>query len=155
VVVVACGVVLVRGVRRHADLKGVLLAGSVGACIAGYTIVDKAGLEHASPITYNELVLAVTAVVFCGVSAARLGMGPIRAEIRPRALVAGIAAFAAYALVLAALERAPAAAVAAVRESSVLIATILAAVFLRERVSPLRFSGAVLIVVGVALVALS
>lgn len=155
VVVVAVGVVLIRGVRRTSDLRGVLLACCVGACIAGYTIVDKAGLDHAAPISYNELVLAATAVVFCGASVIRLGKRAILAEVRPRAAIAGIAAFGAYALVLAALERAPAAAVAAVRESSVLIATVLAAIFLRERVSPSRFTGAALIVAGVALVALS
>ena len=45
VVVVAAGVLLVRGIRRAADLRGVVLAVGVGACIAGYTIVDKAGLR--------------------------------------------------------------------------------------------------------------
>lgn len=150
VVVVGAGVVLVRGLRRAADRRGIALALCVAACIAGYTIIDKQGLAYAAPISYNMLVLAVTAVVFISGAALRGGIGPIRAEVRLRALVAGIAAFAAYTLVLAALERAPAAAVAAVRESSVLIATILAAVFLHERVSKAR-----LIVVGVALVALS
>jgi drug/metabolite transporter (DMT)-like permease len=42
-----------------------------------------------------------------------------------------------------------------VRESSVLIATVLAAVVLHERVSPARLGGAALIVAGVAVVSRS
>jgi drug/metabolite transporter (DMT)-like permease len=41
--------------------------------------------------------------------------------------------------------------VSAVRESGVLVATILAAVFLRERVTVWRGAGAALVVAGVAL----
>ena len=44
---------------------------------------------------------------------------------------------------------------AAVRETSVVIATGLAAFFLRERVTPVRFLGAVVVVAGVALLALT
>ena len=61
------------------------------------------------------------------------------------------ALLAAYALVLAALELAPAAPVAAVRETSVVIAVALAGRFLGEPVGPRRLAGAALVVVGVAL----
>jgi drug/metabolite transporter (DMT)-like permease len=64
---------------------------------------------------------------------------------------AGLATFGAYVLVLAALSRASAASVAAVRETSVVIATALAAPLLRERVGAIRLAGAVLVVAGVAL----
>ena len=62
--------------------------------------------------------------------------------------------FAAYACVLAALQLAPAASVAAVRESSVLFATALAAIFLHERVTLWRAGGALLVVTGVVLLSL-
>ena len=54
---------------------------------------------------------------------------------------------------LAALERASAASVAAVRETSVVIATLLAAVVLKEHVTPVRLTGAILVAVGVAVLA--
>jgi uncharacterized membrane protein len=54
-------------------------------------------------------------------------------------------------LVLLALERADPAPVAAVRETSVVIAVALAAVFLRERVGWARLAGAALVAAGVAL----
>ena len=55
---------------------------------------------------------------------------------------------------LLALRHASAPAVSAVRESSVVVATGLAAVVLHERVTPIRLAGAAVVVAGVALVAL-
>ena len=62
--------------------------------------------------------------------------------------------FVAYALALAALELAPAASVAAVRETSILFAVALGAYVLREPVTAMRVAGAVVTVTGVVLVAL-
>ena len=62
--------------------------------------------------------------------------------------------FGAYALVLAALRLASAASVAAVRESSIVIAVALAALVLREPVGRWRFAGAALVAAGVAVIAL-
>jgi drug/metabolite transporter (DMT)-like permease len=155
VLVVAGGVALVRGVRRAADLRGVALAVGVGACIAGYTIVDQEGLEHAAPLSYFELVACIATALFVAWVIGSRGVAPVRAVVGPRAVVAGVAGFVAYLLVLAALERAPAALVAAVRESSILIATVLAAVVLHEHVTRARLTGCVLIVTGVAMIALS
>ena len=70
-------------------------------------------------------------------------------------VAAGLATVGAYALVLAALERASAASVAAVRETSVVIAALLAGKVLSERVGPVRLAGAVLVAAGVALVSLA
>jgi len=67
---------------------------------------------------------------------------------------AGVVSFIAYALVLAALERAPAASVAAVRETSVLFVAALAAPTLGERVRPARLAGAALVVGGISLLVL-
>jgi drug/metabolite transporter (DMT)-like permease len=64
-------------------------------------------------------------------------------------VLAGCGGFLAYALVLAALRLAPAAPVAAVRETSVVFAVALAAPLLGERVTRTRILGAVLVVAGV------
>ena len=86
--------------------------------------------------------------------AVRRGSHRVRAAARPLPALAGVLSFAAYALVLAALLRAAAAPVAAVRETSILIAALLAGPVLGERVSPGRIVGAALVVGGVALIAL-
>ena len=69
VVLVAIGIVLVRGVRTSGRLRELALALGVGTCIAGYTLVDKHGIEHGAPIAYLEIVFGLTAI---GVSARRV-----------------------------------------------------------------------------------
>jgi drug/metabolite transporter (DMT)-like permease len=63
--------------------------------------------------------------------------------------------FAAYALVLAALQRAPAAPVAAVRESSIVMAPLFAAALLRNPIGRRGLLGAAAVAAGVAVVALA
>jgi drug/metabolite transporter (DMT)-like permease len=155
VVLVAVGILLVRGLRRTAEAKGAAIALLIGACIAGYTLLDQEGVEHASVLAYLEVVTLPVAICYVGLAAARRGFPALRAGIGLRPVVAASALFGAYTLVLLALRLAPAAPVAAVRESSIVIATALAAIVLRERVSPRRFLGAATVVVGVALVGLS
>jgi drug/metabolite transporter (DMT)-like permease len=154
VLLVAGGVLLVRGLRRTADTRGVLLGIAIACCIAGYTIVDKEGLAHAGPLAYFELVATVTGAAFIPIALRLKGAAALRAASRPPVLIAGIAAFGAYALVLAALERAPAASVSAVRETSVVMAAGLAALVLGEPVRAGRLAGSGLVVAGVALIAL-
>lgn len=153
VCLVALGVVLVRGVTRGAE--GLLVALAIGCAIAGYTLVDKDGLRHAASLPYLELVLAPAALIALPVVAARRGAAALRAQLTLSTVVAAVASFAAYALVLAALRLAPAPQVAAVRETSVVLAALLAAVFLRESVGLERFVGVVAVAGGVALIALS
>jgi len=151
VLVVAAGILLVRGVGRG---RGALLAVTIACAIAAYTVVDKHGVVHASPVTYLELMSVFTGVAYAGALVARRGVAPLRAELGLRSVGAGIGTFAAYACVLAALQLASAASVAAVRESGVLVATALAAVVLRERVTPWRAAGAALVVAGIVLLSL-
>jgi drug/metabolite transporter (DMT)-like permease len=155
VVLVAAGVLLVRGVRGHVAGGDLLLALGVAACIGGYTLVDDHGVEHASPLAYLELINLGVVFLYVPVVLLRRGPAALRAELQPRAFLGGAAAFGAYGLVLAALALAPAAAVAAVRESSVVMAALLARVMLKEPVGAARLAGAVAVAFGVALIALS
>jgi uncharacterized membrane protein len=154
VCLVGIGVMLVRGLRGRSDLTGTAFGLAIASTIAAYTLVDKHGIEHAGPVPYLELGMAPTALAYAGVVLARRGAAPIRAAVRPAAVVAGVTSFGAYVLVLAALARASAASVAAVRETSVVIATAAAVPFLRERVGPTRLIGAAVVTAGVALVSL-
>ena len=144
VLAVAAGVILVRGVRGG-DRLGVLLGLVIAAQIAGYTLVDAEGIEHANPVPYLLLVLTPAALA----AAAVCRRDRLRAELRVSAVLAGCGGFLAYLLVLAALRLAPAAPVAAVRETSVLFAVVLAAPLLGERVTRTRLAGAALVVAGV------
>jgi drug/metabolite transporter (DMT)-like permease len=153
VLLVAAGVLLVRGVGGRARASDLGLALAIAACIAAYTLIDKRGIEYASPVVYQELSMILPAAGFLALTLARRGRPAVRSAIGLPAIAAGLFTFGAYVLVLAALARAPAAPVAAVRETSIVIAAALAAPLLRERVGVARLAGAVLVVVGVALLA--
>jgi drug/metabolite transporter (DMT)-like permease len=143
------GVVLVRETRGRAQGRGVLLAVLVSCFIATYTLVDRYGVRHANPLSYLELILIGPAIVYPLI----VGLRRTRAGLRPPAVVAGASMLGAYGLTLAALRLASAASVAAVRESSVVIAVVLAVPMLKEPVGPRRLTGAILVATGVALIA--
>jgi drug/metabolite transporter (DMT)-like permease len=153
VVLVVAGILLVRGFRG-ADPRGVGFGIAIASCIAVYTLVDKEGVRHAEPISYLELSMLGPAVVYAGAVIRIKGVRAVQGAVGWESILAGVCTFGAYALVLAALQRASAASVAAVRETSVVIAALLAWVVLKEQVSASRFAGAVLVVCGVALLAI-
>jgi drug/metabolite transporter (DMT)-like permease len=163
VVAVSAGVFLVGArretgaMRKKLDIhpaRDLLFGAVIALTIASYTLVDAEGVDRAHAPAYLFLLLAPSSAVYAAALAMN-GRGPaMRAELRSRALVTGALIVGAYGSVLAALRLADAAPVAAVRESSVVIAALLAAVFLHERVDGRRLSGALVVVAGVAAIAL-
>ena len=126
-------------------------ASSIAATIAGYTLIDNTGVTLADPLAYLEAVMIGPALVIAAFVAFRQGGPALRAGFRLETLLIAPLTLAPYALALYALRLAPAAPVAAVRETSVLFVTVLAAVMLKEHVSAWRAAGAGLVVVGVVL----
>ena len=148
---VAAGILLVRG--RRPDRAGTVFGVTIAATIAGYTLIDNTGVTLADPLAYLEAVMVGPALVLAAVVAVRQGRPALRAGFRLETLLIAPLTLIPYALALYALRLAPAAPVAAVRETSVLFATVLAAVMLKERVSAWRIAGAGTVVVGVVLLA--
>ncbi|HVQ23471.1 MAG TPA: EamA family transporter [Candidatus Saccharimonadia bacterium] len=155
VLLVGAGVYLVRGRSAKTRASDVALALAVAASIAAYTLVDRYGVRYADPVTYVVLILVAPAVVTILAVARNGGFRRLHASFMPITVLGGIASVAAYGLVLAALLLAPVASVAATREVSVVIATGFGALILGERVEPARWLGSVVVVVGVALLALT
>jgi uncharacterized membrane protein len=152
VAMAAVGVVLVRGLRAPASVADVALAGVIGLCIAGYTLADQQGVRYADPISYLLLVVGIPAVAWSGWLAVTHGPARLRGALTPSIVAGGVAAMAAYGLILLALGMAWAPGVAALRETSIVMATIMAAVVLHERVERSRWAGSVVLVAGIALV---
>jgi drug/metabolite transporter (DMT)-like permease len=153
VLLVAVGATAVRGIRLAGGFADTGIALLIAVCIAGYTLVDKRGVALASPAAYLEVVMALLVLPYLALVARSRGLRPLRRELRPRTAIIGIGIIGGYALVLYGLRLAAAAPVAAVRESSVVIGTALAAIVLRERVGPARFCGACLVAAGVTVLA--
>jgi len=149
VLLVAAGVVLVRGPEGRGDVRAIVGVVTIAATIAAYTLVDRVGIHHAGAITYFVLVLAGPSLVYPPVA----GLGAVRSELGLGSLLAAAANVGSFTLGLLALRHGPAAPVLAVRSTSIVIATALAGRVLAEHVSRGRLAGSVLVFAGVALLA--
>ena len=150
VLLVALGVVLVRGPGGNRDARSLLLIGAIAASIAAYTLVDRAGIHRAGALTYFVLVLAGP----CFVYPPLVGWSAIKSELGMSTAIAAVANLGSFALGLLALRRGAAAPVLAVRSSSIVFATLLAGRVLAERVAPSRLAGSLVVFAGVVLLSL-
>nr|WP_255583786.1 DMT family transporter [Duganella sp. sic0402] len=135
-----------RAARRRATLYALLNA----AIIAAYTMIDAAGVRRSgAPAGYTMWLFVLTAALLLLCSGSRWGELPAYARTHARvALVGGGGTLASYGLALWAMTQAPVAAVAALRETAILFAAVIAAVFLGERLAPGRVLAISLIACG-------
>lgn len=128
--------------------------------ISAYTLVDGQGTRLSGPhlegvLSYVMWVFVGNAVPFTALLAWRrgpLGRRQMAVALRqrgPRLAVGGLASLGSYAVALWAMSRAPIATVAALRETSVLFAALMATHWLGEAWSWRRLLGAALVVAGV------
>jgi len=154
IVLISAGIVSIAFVQRHRHppaAAGWALANA--AIIATYTLIDGAGARASgNGVAYAIWLTFIEGLPFLLIVAWRRGR-PAIAYLRRgwlTGLVGGGASLAAYGIVLWAMTRAPVAAVAALRETSVLFAALIGTVFLKERFSLPRFVGAASVVLGIA-----
>lgn len=142
---VAGGIWLVRGFGEHADARAVGSGLAVAATIAAYTLVDDHGLRYAAAVPYLVLTHVPVVIALLLMSSREA----LREAVGARTFGVGLALVGAYLLVLAALELEPAAPVAALRETSVVMLAIAAGAVHGPRVA-----GAAIVTAGIVLVAL-
>ena len=156
VALISGGVLLPFWMRRAAfgrPGKGTLFALANAVIIAGYTLVDGMGTRlSANPVAYCLWLFVFDAFPITALALARHGDAVwdyMRKRWRPGAL-GGLLTVGSYGIVLWAMTRAPIAAIAALRETSVLFAAVIGAVVLREGFGAPRIAGAVLVACGIA-----
>jgi drug/metabolite transporter (DMT)-like permease len=122
------------------------------ACvIACYTMIDGAGVRRSgAPLAYTIWIFMLSgAGILAWALAVRgrdlLAFARANAHLVP---LGGVATLGSYAIALWAMTLAPVAAIAALRETSILFATGIAALVLRERVGVARLSAAALVACG-------
>lgn len=119
--------------------------------IASYTLIDGVGVRRSgSPLGYAFYLCFAQGLVYVAMLLVRERAAFVafaRVNMMP-GLLAGAASVAAYAGVLYCATRAPLGLVAALRESSVLVASFLASAFLKERLPKLAWLGAVGVFLG-------
>lgn len=127
-----------------------------GLFIAAYTLVDGWAIQvlGLAPLFYYGLGLAVRTVMLAPWALRdRAGLAAEWRRNRGRIVAVGALSPLAYLLVLNAMQLAPLAYVAPAREVSMMIGLLLGALWLRERVTPARIAGCVLMLCGVVLLA--
>jgi multidrug transporter EmrE-like cation transporter len=84
ILLVAGGIVAIRGLGRDVHRRDLALALGVGGAIAAYTLVDKQGLKHAGPLPYLWVVNGAAALVYLPLLAWGRGsrIGPTAAYLR-------------------------------------------------------------------------
>lgn len=134
------------------DRRALLLALGTGAFIAAYTISDGLGVRRSgSPLGYIvwlSLGYGVVLPAYALLARRRRFAAALRSSWRVGALC-GLCSLVAYGLVIWAQTRGALAAVAALRETSVVAAAVIGAVVLHERFGRLRVVASVLVAAGV------
>jgi drug/metabolite transporter (DMT)-like permease len=154
IVLICAGIVSIAFVRhdRHPPAAAAWAFANAGI-IAVYTLIDGGGARASgNPLAYVTWLIFLEGLPFLAWIAWRRGRPAIAYLSRGwrRGMLGGACSLAAYGIVLFAMTRAPVAAVAALRETSVLFAALIGAVWLKERLGPMRLAGAASVVLGVA-----
>jgi drug/metabolite transporter (DMT)-like permease len=143
------------GLRQGSlDRRSLLVAAATATIVVAYTLVDGLGARASgNPAAYVLAMSLATAVALAPVFLA-IGGRDLIASAAPawrRGLLGGGMANLSYGIALWAMTKAPIGLVGAVRETSVLFATLIAAIVLKERFGPGRWAAAAVIVAGLML----
>ncbi|HXR56239.1 MAG TPA: EamA family transporter [Casimicrobiaceae bacterium] len=154
IVLICTGIVSIAFIRRERHPPAAARwAFTNAAIIAAYTLVDGSGARASgNPIAYVTWLIAIEGLPFVAWILWR-GGAPAAAYLGGswrRGLLGGVASLGAYGIVLFAMTRAPVAAVAALRETSVLFAAVIGALWLKEGFGAMRLAGAASVAVGIA-----
>ena len=160
IAVIAGGIMSLALVRRSDGLrngKAATLAVTTAVFVASYTLVDGLGARVAgTALGFYGWLSLLNAVVFAAVMAVtRPGMvGRVVTAEWKLALRGGGASFGAYALVTWAFTVAPIPLVAALRETSIVIALLLGVFVLKERLDLMKVVSTLCTLLGVCLLRL-
>lgn len=158
VALISLGIMTLVAGKWRGNLDGMLIALINGAVIACYTLIDGHGVRIAGEaLGYTLWVFLLSGILYCATIGRSMITPALRLGGRSVALGAlgGAATIAAYAIVLWAMTRAQVAAVAALRETSILFAVVIAALVLGERPTLAQSAGAAVIAIGAVVLKLA
>lgn len=147
------GLVVVGGIK-NIDPRAVSAAVTTGIMIAGYTVVDGLGVAQAPLLAYTGwmFLLQGPALPLIALLRRRGQLLPLMRRHLWPGLSGGVIQLAAYAIVLWAQTSGMLAAVAALRESSIVFGALIGAVFLGERLGGHRAVMAAVVLAGVVVI---
>lgn len=153
IVLISAGILSIGLLQKgHAQRDATAWALTNAVIIASYTLVDGAGVRlSATAAGYVAWMFLLQGLIFIAlvvVLRSNAALHYARLNWR-RGLVGGLFLIGSYGIVLWAMTRAPVAAVAALRETSVIFAAGLGSIFLKEPFGRQRLIGACAVALGV------
>jgi drug/metabolite transporter (DMT)-like permease len=150
ILLIAMGVAFI-GISHTLNRRALLWAIATGGCIAGYTVIDAQGVRAApnaaSYIVWIFITLGGGIGVLFALWRGRQFLIVAAAQWRP-GLAAGALSIVTYGLALLAFRLGATPRLAALRETSILFATAIAVVFLKEHLTSHRKVGVAAIALG-------
>jgi len=141
----------------HLNRRAVGFALFTAVTICCYSLVDGIGARTAGNAHgYALWLFVIDGAFITAIALMSYGTSVVPSVMRhwKSGLVGGVLSLTAYWIVIWAMTVAPIAMVAALRETSVLFGTIIAVIFLKEPLRPIRVVAALLIVAGIAAIRL-
>jgi drug/metabolite transporter (DMT)-like permease len=158
-VIVSAGVSWIAGdAVRQLQGRLILAAAGVGITVAGYSVLDAYGARASGNwLSFTAWLIVLDSGSFVALMACVRGRqlwGEL-ADMRQRVSVAGILGVISFAIFIWALSRSSVGAVAALRETSILFATLIGMTFYGEERVFRRIAAAVMIMLGIVLISIS
>ncbi|MFI6680554.1 EamA family transporter [Kribbella sp. NPDC050470] len=158
VLLISAGLIALVFIGRpgRQQVPALLAAFGTGLTIAAYTVVDGLAVHKMPVLTYMGWVFMLQGFLMPLVVLAWRGTSVLR---QPRSAVlsglgGGVVSMVAYGLVLWAQTRGTLAAIAALRETSIIFGAIIGALFFGEHFGPRRALAAAVVVGGIVLISL-
>ncbi|MEV6976338.1 DMT family transporter [Kitasatospora sp. NPDC093806] len=161
VAVICCGLIglaLAQGIPGRAQLPALGAAAGTGVMIAAYTVLDGGGVRHAGTVGgYVAWLFLLQGPALALIAWARRGRSLLvgAGAAVPFGLLGGVLSLTAYGLVVWAQSRGSLATIAALRETSIVIAALIATVVFRERLGRLRMAASATVLAGIAVLELA
>lgn len=151
---------LAQGVPGRKQMPALVAAVATGLLIASYTVVDGVGVRHSGSVpAYVGWMFLLQGLPLPLVMVARRRRA-LLADLRPmwgRGILGAVLSLIAYGLVVWAQYQAPDSlpSIAALRETSIVLAAVIAAVHFRERFGHLRTAASTIVLAGIAILELA
>lgn len=159
IVVISLGLISLTfdgGRLSRSTLPALTAAVTTGICIAGYTVIDASAVATTPVLVYAAWMFFLQGSVLPMIALRRRGwtLGARDRTVLVAGLGGGVVSLAAYGLVLVAQTSGATAAVAALRETSIVVGAVIGTIFLGERFGRGRAIAAAVVAAGIILVSL-
>ena len=156
ILIVCLGLFLISYSKKKKFNKAAFILGSLTALmIAAYTLVDGIGIRHSNnayTYLYWMLLLNGTPALVASLMFKNNGLRKINKNLLVKGIGFGILAPLAYGLVVWCMQYLPIAYASAIRETSIIFATLLGLLILKEKQANSRIIPSIFIVIGIGII---